>query len=68
LRKLKETGMRRKESSNKNFAILTDNEWNVKRRQKDEKIGKLQIKLGKTKGECTRLSGRFSHIFYLNNS
>ena len=33
------------------FATLTDNDLMLKEGKKDEKIGKLQIKLGKTKGE-----------------
>ena len=37
------------------FAIITDNDMMLEEGKKDEKIGKLQIKLGKTKGELHKI-------------
>jgi len=37
------------------FAILTDNDLMYEEGQKDEMLGKLQIKLGKTKEELNDL-------------
>lgn len=37
------------------FAALTDNDVLFKEGQKDEMIGKLQIKLGKTKEELLKI-------------
>jgi uncharacterized protein YjbJ (UPF0337 family) len=37
------------------FAILTDNDLMFKEGKKDEMYGKLQIKLGKTKEELSRI-------------
>ncbi len=39
------------------FAILTDNDLMFDEGKKDEMIGKLQIKLGKTKEELHRIIG-----------
>ena len=39
------------------FAILTDNDLMFDEGKKDEMIGKLQIKLGKTKEEPHRIIG-----------
>ena len=38
----------------KQFAELTDNDLMFEEGQKDEMLGKLQIKLGKTKEELTK--------------
>ena len=37
------------------FAVLTDNDLMYEEGQRDEMLGKLQIKLGKTKEELTKL-------------
>jgi uncharacterized protein YjbJ (UPF0337 family) len=37
------------------LAILTNNDLMLKEGKNDEKIGKLQIKLGKTKGELHKI-------------
>ncbi len=37
------------------FAVLTDNDLMFEEGQKDEMLGKLQIKLGKTKEEVAEL-------------
>ena len=39
----------------KKFAILTDNDLMFKEGKEDEMIGKLQIKLGKTKEEFQKI-------------
>lgn len=39
----------------KQFAVLTDNDLMFEEGKKDEMLGKLQIKLGKTKDEWTKL-------------
>lgn len=39
----------------KKFAILTDNDLMFEEGQKDEMLGKLQIKLGKTKEEIQKI-------------
>ena len=39
----------------KQFAVLTDNDLMFEEGKKDEMLGKLQIKLGKTKDECTKI-------------
>lgn len=39
----------------KKFATLTDNDLMYTEGQKDEMLGKLQVKLGKTKEELTEL-------------
>ncbi len=39
------------------FAELTDNDLMFKEGKKDEMLGKLQIKLGKTKEELRKLIG-----------
>ncbi len=39
----------------KKFAILTDNDMMFKEGKKDEMLGKLQIKLGKTKEEFQKI-------------
>ena len=41
------------------FAELTDNDLMFKEGEKDEMLGKLQIKLGKTKEEILKLIGNF---------
>jgi uncharacterized protein YjbJ (UPF0337 family) len=37
------------------FAVLTDNDLMFEEGQKDEMLGKIQIKLGKTKDEWTKI-------------
>lgn len=37
------------------FAVLTDNDLMFKEGKKDEMLGKLQIKLGKTKEELDKI-------------
>jgi uncharacterized protein YjbJ (UPF0337 family) len=39
------------------FAALTDNDLMFKEGEKDEMLGKLQLKLGKTKEELLKLIG-----------
>ena len=39
----------------KQFAVLTDNDLMFEEGKKDEMLGKLQIKLGKTKDKWTKL-------------
>jgi uncharacterized protein YjbJ (UPF0337 family) len=39
------------------FAVLTDNDLMFDEGKKDEMLGKLQIKLGKTKEELQRIIG-----------
>ena len=39
----------------KKFAILTDNDFLFQEGEKDEMLGRLQIKLGKTKEELLKL-------------
>ncbi len=39
----------------KQFAVLTDNDLMFEEGKKDEMLGKLQIKLGKTKDEWTKI-------------
>ena len=39
----------------KKFAVLTDNDLMYEEGQKDEMLGKLQIKLGKTKEELHKI-------------
>lgn len=41
------------------FAVLTDNDLMYEEGQRDEMLGKLQIKLGKTKEELTKLMESF---------
>jgi uncharacterized protein YjbJ (UPF0337 family) len=37
------------------FAVLTDNDLMFEEGKKDEMLGKIQIKLGKTKDEWTKI-------------
>ena len=39
----------------KQFAVLTDNDLMFEEGKKDEMLGKIQIKLGKTKDEWTKI-------------
>lgn len=39
----------------KSFAVLTDNDLMYEEGQRDEMLGKLQIKLGKTKEELLKI-------------
>ena len=39
----------------KQFAVLTDNDLMFEEGKKDEMLGKLQIKLGKTKDELDKI-------------
>ena len=41
----------------KSFAVLTDNDLMYDEGQKDEMLGKIQIKLGKTKEELHKIIG-----------
>ena len=41
----------------KKFAQLTDNDLMFKEGQKDEMMGKLQVKLGKSKEELNKIIG-----------
>jgi uncharacterized protein YjbJ (UPF0337 family) len=45
----------RKERLRQKFAFLTDNDLLFEEDKKDEMLGKLQIKLGKTKEELRRI-------------
>ncbi len=47
--------MNKKAGSNKKFAALTDNDLMYERGNRQEMLGKLKIKLGKTKKNCTKL-------------
>jgi len=40
------------------FAVLTDNDLMFEEGKKDEMLGKLQIKLGKTKEELSEILGK----------
>lgn len=41
------------------FAVLTDNDLMYEQGKKDEMLGKLQIKLGKTKEELDKIMSSF---------
>ena len=47
--------MSRKENSNKNLQYSTDNDLLFADGKKDEMLGKLQVKLGKTKEELHKI-------------
>ena len=53
--KVKGTWNEQKGKLKKQFAVLTDNDLMYEEGQRDEMLGKLQIKLGKTKEELLSL-------------
>jgi len=59
---LKGTWNEQKAKLKQKFAVLTDNDLMFEDGKKEEMFGKLQIKLGKTKKNCTRFFQRFNHL------
>ncbi|MBK6391999.1 MAG: CsbD family protein [Saprospiraceae bacterium] len=53
--KVKGTWNEQKGKLKKQFAVLTDNDLMYEEGQRDEMLGKLQIKLGKTKEELLKV-------------
>ena len=47
--------MEQKGKLKQQFAVLTDNDLMFEEGKKDEMLGKIQIKLGKTKDEWTKI-------------
>lgn len=52
---IKGTWNEQKGKLKKQFAVLTDNDLMYEEGQRDEMLGKLQIKLGKTKEELMKI-------------
>jgi uncharacterized protein YjbJ (UPF0337 family) len=52
---MKGTWNEQKGKLKKQFAVLTDNDLMYEEGQRDEMLGKLQIKLGKTKEELMKI-------------
>lgn len=53
--KVKGTWNEQRGKLKKQFAVLTDNDLMYEEGQRDEMLGKLQIKLGKTKEELLKV-------------